>query len=83
MITREVQVKLEDHQLTAAMITSFVQHATSFSSSIQIGKNTKMIDGKSVLGVLTLGIKSGDHIILEADGHDEEQAIDKLSTFFA
>lgn len=81
-MTKEVQVKLEDHQLTAAMITSFVQQATNFSSIIRIGKNTKMIDGKSVLGVLTLGIKSGDQIVLEADGSDEEQAIGKLANFF-
>ncbi len=80
-MTKEVQVKLEDHQLTAAMITSFVQQATSFSSAIRIGKNTKMIDGKSVLGVLTLGIKNGDHIVLEADGQDEEQAMEKLIAF--
>ena len=82
MISKEVAVNLQDHELTAAMITSFVQQATGFASSVRIGKNGKSVDGKSVLGVLTLGIKGGDQVVLEAEGTDEEQALEKLAGFF-
>jgi phosphocarrier protein HPr len=41
-------------------------------------KGSKKVNGKSALGMLTLGAKQGDEIILEVVGDNEEAAIEKL-----
>ena len=39
------------------------------------------MDAKRILGVMGLGVKKDQEIVLRADGDDEDAAIEKLSTF--
>ena len=41
-----------------------------------------MINGKSVLSMLTLGAKCGDSIVIEAEGGPEAEALAKLGDLF-
>lgn len=59
--------------------TIFVSKANEFSSSIHIQYNQKLVNGKSLLGVLSCSILGGSVITLYADGSDEEDAIRELS----
>ena len=56
----------------------FVQAAAPFSSEIWIRKGNNRVNGKSIMGILTLAAARGDTVILEADGPDEEQALATL-----
>ena len=58
-----------------------VKEAAKFSSKITIGKDGKDVDAKRILGVMGLGVKKDQEIVLRADGDDEDAAIEKLSTF--
>ena len=40
-----------------------------------------MLDAKRILGVMGLGVKKDQEIVLRADGDDEDAAIEKLSAF--
>ena len=80
MIQQQLTVELEAG-LQARQAASFVQEANSFMSDIFIEKGTKHINAKSIMGVMSLAISSGESITLTTDGEDEQQAIEKLSKF--
>ena len=64
--------------LTAKTVTVIVEKANSFSSSIVFESDHRRVNGKSLLGVLSLGIVKGTRITLIADGSDEEDAVKAL-----
>ena len=57
----------------------FSQKASQFHSNIWIEHNGRRLNGKSLLGILSLGISQGDVITLIAEGKDEETAITRLA----
>ena len=59
----------------------FVKEAAAFSSKVTISKDGKEVDAKRILGVMGLGVKKDQEIVLRADGDDEDAAIEKLSAF--
>ena len=79
MISREVTIK-NSVGLHARPATFFIQKANSFQSSIWVEREDRRINGKSLLGVLSLGIVKGMSITIIADGADEEEAIEGLAT---
>lgn len=52
-----------------------------YKSSITIHKGSKSADAKRLFSIMSLGVKCGDEIIIEAVGEDEEPAIEVLSKF--
>ncbi|GIP26289.1 hypothetical protein J23TS9_14190 [Paenibacillus sp. J23TS9] len=56
----------------------FVEKATTFPCKVTLFKGEKKANGKSTLGLLTLGIAAGDEIRLETDGEQEEMALKEL-----
>ena len=52
--------------------------AATFQSNIELVKDDIRVDGKSVLGILTLGAAQGAEVLLEATGADAATAIEKL-----
>jgi phosphocarrier protein HPr/phosphocarrier protein len=58
----------------------FTEKAASFQSSIKVlieAANTET-DGKSILGLMTLGLQKGSLITIAAEGPDEEEAVQAL-----
>ena len=64
--------------LHARPATFFIQKANEFKSSIQVEKEERKVNAKSLLGVLSLGIVKGTPIKLIADGPDEKEAVEAL-----
>ena len=64
--------------LHARAASKFVNLANRFKSKVKIIKNNDEIDGKSILGILTLAATQGTEIILRVEGEDEEKAIKAL-----
>lgn len=67
------------HARPAALL---VQTATQFSSKIYIEKDTERINGKSIMGVISLGATYHTQLKLIVDGADEQQAIAALVRLF-
>ena len=59
--------------------TYFVHEANKYKSTVQIEKDERRINAKSLLGVLSLGIMGGATIRIFADGDDEKEAVEALS----
>ena len=78
MTTRSVTVvnQLGMHARAAAR---FVHLATRFESQIRVGRNSKVMDGKSIMGILLLAAARGTTITISADGSDEEAAVAALT----
>ncbi len=64
--------------LHARPATFFIQKANEFKSTIWIDKDERKVNGKSLLGVLSLGIVGGTQIRIAANGPDEEEAVTEL-----
>jgi phosphocarrier protein len=65
--------------LHARAAARFVHVATRFDAQIRVGHGTRMMDGKSIMGILLLAAARGTMITITADGIDEGAAIDALS----
>lgn len=67
--------------LHARPATLFCSLAGSFSSDIQIknlNRDSEFVNAKSILKVLTLGVSKGHEIEVQAEGEDEESAIEAI-----
>ncbi len=60
--------------LHARAAVKFVNTANRYSSDVRIEKDGNEIDGKSILGILTLAATQGTDITLRIEGRDEESA---------
>lgn len=56
----------------------FVQTASRYEAQILIECENKKVNAKSIMGVLSLGIKQGESIYVLANGKDERAAISAL-----
>ena len=78
MFSKEVVVQ-NQVGLHARPATFFIQKANDFKSIVWVQKDERKVNAKSLLGVLSLGITKGTAIKIEADGSDEEAAVDTLA----
>jgi phosphotransferase system HPr (HPr) family protein len=72
--------------LHARPAATFVRAAAAFRSSItvrNVSRNGTVVDAKSILGVLGLGVSPGHRIVLTVDGDDEDVAIAALTELVA
>lgn len=58
-----------------------VKAAKGFASAIKITKGEKSADAKKIFGLMGLGVKQGEEILVQAEGEDEEQAAAGLEAF--
>ena len=65
--------------LHARAAVKFVNTANRFGADVRIVKDESEIDGKSILGILTLAATQGSEIGLRIGGPDEEAAWEALS----
>jgi phosphocarrier protein HPr len=56
----------------------FVKLATTFQAQVEILKGNEVINGKSILDLLTLGAGNGTTLTLRASGPDAEAAVAAL-----
>ncbi len=81
MIVREVTVtnRAGLHTRPASMI---VRTASKFKSDFFIEKDGYEINGKSIIGVMTLAAEQGAKLKLVFDGEDEDEAAEALVKLF-
>ena len=81
-IVRDLTIvnKLGLHQRPAA---AFVRIASKFDSEIVVEKDGEEVNGKSILGMLTLAASCGETITVTARGPDAEAAIKALEELVA
>ena len=67
------------HTRPAATI---VKMASKYKCEFYLNKDGLHINGKSIIGVMTLAAEKGSQIVLTFDGEDEEQAASEITEYF-
>ena len=78
MIYKEIVIK-NSEGLEAKAAANFVQVANQFDSQILIEFTNKKINAKSIMGLLSLGVKQNESIYVFANGNDETEAVEALA----
>ncbi|MDF2684233.1 MAG: HPr family phosphocarrier protein [Brevibacillus sp.] len=81
MIQFQVTVTVEGglHARPAALLVS---RASQSQSKITLNMGEKKADGRSILGIMTLGVTQGDHLTIQVDGSDEEHVAAEIQDLF-
>ncbi len=80
MLEKEVVISIEPG-LQARPAAQFVQKANSYSSEIFIEKESKRINAKSIMGLMSLALSKGNQIKIIVDGSDDQEALKELVEF--
>ena len=88
MIRKNIDVSLgEDGARPIAMM---VQLASQYVSNIEIHRDTMTVNAKSIMGMMTLGLSTGESVVglakgqkleLLIDGEDEETAMKEMENY--
>ncbi len=80
MDTRQIRLALGKGMETrlAAML---VQVASQYESSVHIEAANHNVNAKSIMGMMSLVLKTGDTITVSADGTDESKALDGIEDY--
>jgi phosphocarrier protein HPr len=78
MIEKEVFIR-NKLGLHARAAVKFVNLANRYSASVTVIKDDTEIDGKSILGILTLAAVQGSALALRISGKDEDEAMRALT----
>ena len=62
-------------------IAHLVQEASQYNSRIFIEMDDKKINAKSIMGMMSLELCTGERLTVEAEGEDEEQAVNGVEAF--
>ena len=76
-IIKEVVIK-NAQGLHARPAALFVQIASKYNSNLTVQKGNEKVNGKSIMGILTLGVQPGASITLEIDGDDASEMFEEL-----
>ena len=77
MQQREVEIvnKLGLHARASAKLT---QLAARYQSDVQMSRNGRKVNAKSIMGVMMLAAGKGTKVVIETDGPDESDAMDAI-----
>ena len=64
----------------ARAAAKFVHLAARFHSHVRVARDSREMDGKSIMGILLLAAARGTTITISAEGGDERAAIDALAS---
>ena len=82
MISKDVAVRLEGG-LEARPLAMLVQIAGKYNSVISFESQGRKVNGKSIMGMMTLGLDEGDSVNVIADGTDEREALNEIEKYLS
>jgi len=68
--------------LHARPASMFVKEASKYKSMIRIEKDGQAYNGKSIMGILSMGTSKGDSLTITTEGADEKEALEALKKLF-
>ena len=66
--------------LHARPAAAFVKMANNFRAQITVTKDGDSVNGKSIMGLLTLAAARGTKLVIEAEGEDAIEAVDAIQS---
>ena len=69
--------------LHASLAAKVVKAASQYSVEILLHYDNKTIDVKSILGLMSLAVPSGENVIIEANGDQAEAALNEIAAILS
>ncbi len=82
MTTKKMTINIPTG-LEARPVAILVQVASKFESSIYIECENKKVNAKSIMGMMSLGLASGEDVIVSANGNDENEAVSDIEKYLS
>lgn len=82
MTEKSMHIQLENG-LEARPVALLVQEASKYDSTIYIYSGEKRVNAKSIMGMMSLGLDSGEEIVVSAEGADEQAAVQGIEVFLS
>lgn len=82
MLKKSMKIQLKNG-LEARPIAVLVQVASQHESTVYIESEGKKVNAKSIMGMMSLGLDSGEEVTVIADGKDEEEAVANIEKFLS
>ena len=82
MMEKTVTIQLTEG-LQARPVAMLVQVASQYESSVYIETDGKKVNAKSIMGMMSLALGSGEAVKVIADGKDEEEAIQSMEEYLS
>lgn len=78
--TVTIDNKLGMHLRAAAV---FIETANKFNCQVELRKEGRQVNAKSIMGLMTLGATYGSRVTIITDGEDEGEALEALARLIA
>ena len=82
MIRKPMTVQLASG-LEARPVAVLVQVASQYESKIYVEIDNKKVNAKSIMGMMSLGLSTGESVVVSAEGTDEEAAIENIEKYLS
>ncbi|HAE45284.1 MAG TPA: HPr family phosphocarrier protein [Lachnospiraceae bacterium] len=80
MKKKEITIQL-DSGLDTRPVALLVQVASQFRSDIHLESGNTRVNAKSIMGMMTLGLVTGEEVTVTANGEDEQQAMEEIEAY--
>ena len=82
MLTKSIEIKLP-RGLEARPVAELVQLASKYESTVHIEAQSKKVNAKSIMGMMSLGLGAGEKVTVVTDGNDEQTAMDEIEKYLS
>lgn len=82
MISKEVTIRLENG-LEARPVAMLVQVASQYDSTVYLQAGEKKVNAKSIMGMMSLGLDTGEKVKVIVEGSDEDTALDSMEKYLS
>ena len=82
MIKKSVKVNIPTG-LEARSVAIAVQIASRYDSEMYFEVDTKKVNAKSIMGMMTLGINVGEKVTVNVNGPDEAAAMEEMEKYLS
>ena len=80
MVEKVMQIQLPTG-LEARPVAVLVQVASKQDCTVYIEAEGRKVNAKSIMGMMSLGLDSGEKVTVIADGADEQQAVEDIEAY--
>ena len=80
MLEKSMEIQLKNG-LEARPVAVLVQIASQHESTVYIETKGKRVNAKSIMGMMSMGLQSGDEVIITVNGEDEEVAMENIEKY--
>lgn len=82
MIRKPITIGISNG-LEARTIAMLVQVASQYVSNIYLESEERKVNAKSIMGMMSLGLDTGESVTVSVDGADEEEAMKSIEEYLS